>query len=66
MLRPLQLPIHLSEVLLQLDPDNGSVIARASFPCAVGLDRENFLMTFMSNMNTLRDQMDELKKFSNK
>ncbi len=51
---------------IQLDPDNGSVIARASFPCAVGLDRENFLMTFMSNMNTLRDQMDELKKFSNK
>lgn len=47
----------------QINPDNGEIINFASFQCLEGLKKDEFIMTFISNMNYISDNMENLKTF---
>ena len=48
----------------QINVSNGQLLNTIGFPCTDGLKKEDFIKTFISNMNTISDNMETLKGFA--
>lgn len=47
-----------------IDTSDGRLFNLTSFPCTDGLKKENFIMQFIGNMNTISNNIDTLKGFA--